>query len=70
MASSYRSYTSEGLIVVKLSPGRYRDGLDVRQKGTPLMQSRNRFLNGYENYRIINNLLELNSPAPRADTRG
>jgi hypothetical protein len=27
------------------------------------MQSRNRFLNGYENYRIINNLLELNSPA-------
>ena len=27
------------------------------------MQSRNRFLNEYENYRVINCLLELNSPA-------
>jgi hypothetical protein len=27
------------------------------------MQSRNRFLNEYENYCIINRLLELNSPA-------
>jgi hypothetical protein len=34
----------------------------VRQKGNPFMQSCNRFLNEYENYCIINCLLELNSP--------
>jgi hypothetical protein len=39
----------------------------VRQKGTPLMQSRNRFLNEYESYRIINRLLELNSPEGRPE---
>jgi hypothetical protein len=37
----------------------------VRQKGNPFMQSCNRFLNEYENYCIINCLLELNSPACR-----
>jgi hypothetical protein len=35
----------------------------VRQKGNPFLQSCNRFLNEYENYCIINCLLELNSPA-------
>jgi hypothetical protein len=34
----------------------------VRQKGTSLIQGRNRFLNKYENYCLINYLLELNSP--------
>jgi hypothetical protein len=42
----------------------------VRQKGNPFLQSCNRFLNEYENYCIINCLLELNSPAPRSLIKG
>jgi hypothetical protein len=45
--SGYGWYASEGLIA----------------KGNPFLQSCNRFLNEYENYCIINCLLELNSPA-------
>jgi hypothetical protein len=32
----------------------------MRQKGTSFMQNRNRFLNEYESYCVINGLLKLN----------